>query len=291
MWIFKKINNNNFTKGFTLVELLVVLCISSLLISGLFTFYLQIYDHQQQNQATQTLSEETTFINTSLTRAFYGAGFLGSSNWRILSVYDNAQKQALNTPIILWNANDAHLTDNIRKKIKPGTQAIELKQMDFNLTHLINPVSQGSTSIITEYHASLDWETNNYLLIADNQHAEINRIASMRKVTNKSQETIQLAYPLQNHYDSDTYIGLYFDRLYFIGDTGQKFPDNSTIYGLYISTEDGMTEEISDFVSDWQITLNNNKTLIQLHTQLTLPKWIHGKPLSRDVDFFIASRE
>lgn len=287
MWKSKKINN----KGFSLIELLIVLCISSLLISGLFAFYLQIHDHQQQNQATQTLSEETTFINTLLARAFYGAGFLGQTHWRDLPVYDVQQQKMLDTPIILLDANNPELPDNIRKKIKPDTQAIELKQMDFNLTHPINPISQGNTSITTQYHSSLDWEPNNYLIIADSQHAEMNRIVSMRKVTNKAQESIQLAYPLQNHYNNDAYIGLYFNRVYFIGDTGQKFPDNCPIYGLYVVTEDGMTEEISDFVSHWQIILNNDKTLFQLHTQLTLPKWIHGKPLSRDIDFFMASRE
>lgn len=284
---FKRTHN----KGFTLIELLIVLCISSLLISGLFTFYLQLNDHQQQNQATQTLSEETTFINTSLARAFYGAGFLGQTHWRALPVYDDTQKCLLDTHIILWNANSPELPDNIRKKIKPNTQVIELKQMDFNLTHPIDAVSKSATSMIVQYHTSLDWEANNFLLIADAEHAEINRIASMRKVTNKAEETIQLAYPMQNHYASDAYVGLYFDRLYFVGDTGQNFPNGEPIYGLYIVTEDGMTEEISDFVSDWQITLNNTKTLIQIHMQLTLPKWIHGKPLSRDVDFFIASRE
>lgn len=268
------------THGFTLIELLVALVISSLLISGIFTLYLNMREHHQRNDAIGSLSEEINFLHLQFRNALQSAGYLGKTRWSMMSTLDN--------PIALWPSDDPHLPDNVRKKIKPNTQALEVQQMHVNLTSLAEPAITGSNIIIIEKQKDLDWNVKDYVILASFYHAEIHQIIAIQKHSSTTQQ-VQLAAILQHDYASGDYAGLYLDRLYFIGDTGQHYPDNQPIYGLYMNTEDGMTEEISDVVSQMDFSLTS--TALRINTHLTLPTWIEGKPFSKDAEFFIALRE
>lgn len=285
--------------GFTLMELLIVLLMSSWIISGLFTVYLHIKEHYLNNHAMQTMSEEINFVEVLLDHALQGAGYLGCSSWRYLQVYDNVHEYPvvyMDKPIIFWYAKDMHLPDSVRKKIKPDTQAIELKQMNFTLTHLAASAHPMDIEIIIENNSSLNWKNNDMIIIADCVHAELNRIVSMKKLSNQK-TAIQLLQPLHDSYAAEGYVGTYLDRLYFINNTGQ---------GLYVYNEKGSTEEISDVITDMRFWINDKfietaahgqavslSEIALLHTQmtLTLPYLIQQKKISKTVDFYAACRE
>lgn len=268
------------THGFTLIELLVTLVISSLLISGIFTIYLNMRAHHQKNNALSSLSEDIHFLHLQFRNAIQSAGYLGKTHWTMMSTLDN--------PIAIWSSDDPHLPDNVRKKIKPNTQALEVQQMHVNLTSFTEPALAGSNTIIIEKQDTLDWDAKDFIIIASFYHAEIHQIMAIQKHSSTTQQ-VQLASALQTDYAPGDYAGLYLHRLYFIGNTGQHYSDNQPIYGLYVNTEDGMTEEISDIVSQMNFTLT--PTSLRINARLTLPTWIEGKPFSKDAEFFIALRE
>lgn len=272
--------------GLTLLELLIVLVISSLLINQLFTLYLHSKEHHIQHSAEQTMSEEMGFVNLLLEQAVAGAGYLGYLGWENIPVFDPAENNSL--PMKIYASGDSRIPENIQKKMKPGTQAIALKQMDFQLSSLVQKTNAGSSEIFVKNN-SIHWDKEDKIIMADYQHAEINTILSVHALSSQ-EKSIQLTSPLHDAYEKNAYIGHYFERLYFIGDTGHKFPDKQKIYGLYVYSENGMTEEITDLASDMQIDLSASN-LLHISLCFTLPYWVNGKIFSQNQEFFIAVRE
>ncbi len=275
--------------GITLIELLIVLAISSLMVSGLFTLYLQVKEHHRYHYALQEMTEEIRFVNQLLERAFQGAGYLGLTSWNQIPVYDNLNKSFLNHPIISLKETDSNLSENIRKKIKPGTQAIELRQMDFSVTSLAKNAEIGESETNIYFQTSSNLKKDDLIIIADAAHAEINCIASIQTLSNQ-QQVIQLHEPLHYNYAEGSYVGHYFDKIYFIGDTGNFFPDKEKIFGLYMYSENGMTEEVTELVSDTEFQWLKEKT-IEVSMTFTLPYWINGKYVSRKEEFVVTNRE
>ncbi len=271
-------------RGVSLVELLIVIALSSFIVEGLFSVYLRTKEHHRQHNALQEITEETRFMNQLLNRAIQGAGYLGWSSWDKIPVYDPSQQDLLQKPILILEKN---LPENIKKKIKPDTKAIELRQMDFNVVSLAEPVSLNSYEIKIE--KGNYWKKENYLLIADKEHAEIIRIKSIQTLLNQ-QQVIHLYEPLHYLYEKGAYVGYYLDKIYFIGETGKKYQNKSAVYGLYMYSENGMTEEITELISDMNFQWIKAKTLRILVT-FTLPYWVNGKVFSRQEEFIVANRE
>ncbi len=276
-------------KGLTLIELLIVLIISSFIVSGLFTVYLQMKEHHIKNNALQEISDQVGFINRLLDQAVRGSGYLGYSSWRNVPVYDHFQRKLIDNDRIIWNAGDTNLPVNVQKKMKANTQTVELKQMSFVVTSLAENVLEGASIIMVINNDSLDWQKEDLLLIADNQHAELNQIVSLKKMGNN--KSVQLLYPLYYSYNFGSYVGGYLDKFYFVGKSGSSYPDKTPVYGLYVYSENGMTEETTDLVSDLHVALENNNHVLNVNMTLMLPHWINGKNYSREQEYRIAFRE
>lgn len=275
--------------GLSLIELLIVICLSSFTIEGLFSVYLQAKEHHRYNNALQEITEESRFINQLFNRAFYGAGYLGLRNWNAISVYDAIHQNVISAAILLWNNEDSNLPENVKKKIKPNTQAIELKQMDFNVTSLVEPTNLGIQEIKVENNTSLNLKEEDYVLIADYKHAEINYVKEIKKLSNQIL-LIQVGIPLHNEYEKGAYLSAYLDKIYFVGDTGEQFSNKEPIYGLYMYSENGMTEEITELVSDIHFQWLKNKTL-QVFITLSTPYLINNKIFEKNEEFVIANRQ
>jgi hypothetical protein len=275
--------------GITLLELLIVLVISSIVVMELFSVYLQYKDHHLRNSALQEISREIGFVYPLLEEAVYGSGYLGYLSWKVLPVYDNIHKKMDERYLTLWDADDSQLPKNVQKKIKSDSQAIELKQMDFTLTSLSEKANQGDINIRVINNESLRWENGTYILIADSQHAEANQISVVRKMGDM--KSVELAFPLSHSYDVGAYVGRYFDRFYYVGNTERAFSDNTPIYGLYVYNENGMTEEISDFISTLQIQGNISNGILKMETTMTTPYLVNGKKYTKKQEYWIALRE
>lgn len=285
MWIFNARND----EGLTLIELLMVLVLSSVIIEGLFTVYLHTKEHHIQNNALQEITEEMRFMDQLFERGIRGAGYLGLATWEKIVVYDSLSQKILENSMIILEEQDESLSENIRNKIKYGTQAIELRQMDFSVTSLTEKANLNQSEIIVDTRNSAVFKKDDIIIIADLYHAEINKIIAIQKLSDQKQ-SIQLENPLHDDYEKNAYIGAYLDKIYFIGDTGQFFPNKEKIYGLYMHSENGMTEEITDLVSDMSFQYPQEKTL-QISVTLMLPYWVNGKFFSRQEDFIVANRE
>lgn len=295
-------------KGSTIMELLVVLLLSSLIVSGLFTIYLNSKEHHIHNNGMQEIAEEISFVNSLWGRAIHGVGFLGFSSWNKVQVYDNLKQKILKNPVFFWNPEDADLPENIRKKMKPNTQAMELKQMDFRVTSLLENANKGDLEIMIEDNGTYGLKENVMILIANHQQAEINKIMALKKLSGQT-KSILLAVPLYYSYAKDSYVGNYLDKIYFVGNTGHQFPDKKPIYGLYVYSENNMTEAITDLISDIHFWIgkkqNNviyystiyggenitNEMLLKVSVTLTLPYWVMGKLFSYEQEYLIAFRE
>jgi prepilin-type N-terminal cleavage/methylation domain-containing protein len=293
MWISKPGLPRRFAPrnddGLTLIELLIVLMLSSVIVEGLFSVYLHTKEHHIQHNAQQEITDENRFMNQLFARAIQGAGYLGLTSWEKIPVYDDLQKKTLEKAIIILDDQDESLPENVRKKIKPATQAIELKQMHFNATSLVEKANLNQSEIIINANIDSGLKKSDEIIISDYEHAEINQILTIHKLSNQTQ-SIQLEMPLNNEYNSGTYVGAYLDKIYFIGDASQHFPDKQKIYGLYMYSENGMTEEITDLVSDMNFQWLQEKTL-KISATLTLPHWVNGKIFSRQEEFIVANRE
>jgi hypothetical protein len=275
--------------GISLIELLIVITLLSLIVEGLFSVYLHTKEHHKHNNALQEMTEETRFVNQLLNRAIQGAGYLGIVGWEKIPVYDAIHQVFLPNAMLILNENDEQLAENVKKKIKPGTQALELRQMDFNVTSLSEPVSMDVSDIKVEENVSLKWKNQDYVLIADYEHAEINCINSIQKLSD-NKRLMQLSVPLHYRYEKGAYVGHYLDKIYFVGDTGEKFPDKQTVYGLYMYSENGMTEEVTEFVADIHFQWLKEKTM-QIMITLRFPYWVNGKFFERHEEFIVANRE
>lgn len=275
--------------GVSLIELLIVLTLLSLIVEGLFSVYLHTKEHHKHNHALQEMMEETRFVNQLLNRAIQGAGYLGMAGWGKVPVYDAMHQVFLPDATLVLNENDEQLAENVKKKIKPGTQAIELRQMDFNVTSLSESVSMNASDITVEENEALNWKNEDCLLIADYEHAEINCISGSQKLSD-NKRLIQVSVPLHYSYKKDAYVGHYLEKVYFVGDTGKKFPDKQVVYGLYMYSENGMTEQVTEFVSDIHFQWLKERTM-QILVTLRFPYWVNGKNFEREEEFIVANRE
>lgn len=281
------INRCNDEKGISLMELLIVLALSSILVEGLFTVYLQTKEHHANHYALQEITEETRFIQRWFEKAIQRAGYLGLSTWNKLPVYDDIRGVALNKGVLLLEKDQ--LPENIQKKIKSDTQAIELRQMDFNVTSLTESANAGASEIVIDENQSLNWKKDDEIIIADSEHAEIEKIVAIQTLSNRK-KVITFFTALNYSYEKGAYLGAYLDIIYFIGDTGRKFPNQEPIYGLYTYSENSLTEEITSLVSDIHYRWIKEKTC-EISFTITLPYWVNGKIFSRRESFIVANRE
>lgn len=287
-----------FSEGFTLIECLIVLSISSMIITGLFAVYLNIKTNYLKNTAMQEILEDIHFVTVWLDRAVQGAGYLGLSSWRNTQVYSHEKNQWITTPVVLLNEQDSHLPENIREKMKPNTQAIEIQQMDFKLVSLSQLAYIGETAIEVldnKEEQTVHWENGDSIIVASSGHAEINRIVSIAQESNQ-RKMLYLQWPLKSEYPEGSYVGPYRDRIYFVGNTGRNFLDGKPIYGLYVYTEAGMTEEVSELISNIIFWAEGGQDLARLallkaKITLTVPYLINGKQFSKEMEYDIAFRE
>jgi|GEM_PF-5627591 len=291
--------------GFTLLECLIALIITSFLVTAFFRNYLNVKNHFNEREGIETLTEESQIIHSLLETDLQGTGFSGCMQWDNHSpVYDNIQKKWLTSPLSVRNADDPDLPKNIRERVKPETQVIEIREMDFFLDTLSNTASFGSTHVMLNENENSSLKSNNFVMIADCLHAEVNRIIKITHSNN--QKEIQLESPLYFSYDKGSYIGNYKNTIYFVGDTHRTFNNNEILYGLYLN-ESEKSEEITDFISDMKILLGENGQMIHEKTQgelqlteinflkiqmtFTLPYFIHGEKVSINQENNFAFRE
>lgn len=288
--------------GFTLVELMITLLLTGLLVSGFFTVYLQVKTTHQEEESELAILDEALLLRLFWQQSIEGTGYMGCALLGRVPVWDALQKVWVTSPILLFSDDLSALSPSLQRKIKPGTQVLELRRMNFELGGLITE-DPNHFSITTD---APGLKTGDRILISDCAHAEINQVSTIH--VGGGVQTISLETPLQYRYGPWAYVGAYQDFFYLLGATGRKRQDNTPIYALYLIHPDFTSEEVSDFVSDFKVEIAQRQggkivyatdpgdyTLtdvlgLRLTYIITPPYLVNGKTISQNIETYVHIR-
>jgi len=218
-------------KGFSVVEVLIALALSSIVLVGITQIYLSTKKVFYTQEDLSRLQENGRFANCILTRNIRMAG------------YGGCIKSSLPNGLKGYNSNN--LPDYLQDKVAPGTDVIVIDKADSGMTGLTEDIN-GSTNIIKVQNNPAT-KGNPWLFISDCKHS------NKFKALNFASKTITTETELKDYKKLDTEIAHYTKVTYFIGQTPYKDKIGKPVYALYSITNNGNKEELIDGISNMQI--------------------------------------
>ncbi|MGB1297075.1 MAG: PilW family protein [Psychrobium sp.] len=270
-------NSNHSQQGFSIVELLIALVISVATIGGLFSIYLNTRTAQDVTEASSRVQESGRFAMEYLKRDIRMIGYRGCASNNAPSTTVNSKGvpagyDPIESELVAYtieddweNGTQFEGQTGVTSKIKKGTDAIYIARMSSMSAQLIEKQSDSSANIKVNQSSGVSFEQNEIIYISDCVTADIFTVTN---TTNDNDGTITLAHAqgtnttnnLSKAYQSNANIARYQATLYFIGDTGRKNINGSTIYALFqtvvdfgSSTKKYDTQELIEGVENMKI--------------------------------------
>lgn len=242
-------------RGFTLIEVLIVLGLGMILITLLNRVYFQTQETHNRQQERMALQKKRLNLQALFRQEFSEAGYLGCrkltenflrENFVVLDAlgfksgikgYEPLTKQN-------WAPN---LKGFLRNRVNTLNDVIEVFK--------IHPLGYGKQS--TNPHqleiSAARWLTlQDIALISDCEHVEILKINHISG-RDKMRQILTLSKPLNFPYSESSQISVFQKRSFYIRDTGRKNKGNRPIYSLFLLDEQGQENELLDNIESMQI--------------------------------------
>ncbi|MDP2561852.1 PilW family protein [Psychrobium sp. 1_MG-2023] len=243
----------NQTHGFTLVEVMIALVISSTLIGGVFSLYLNTKQTQNYTQSSSRIQESGRFSLEYLSRDIRMIGYRGCISYddpivNVIAKDMPAGFMANQNELVGFEIDSGWASGSIYEnstaitsKIKTGTDAFAIGRM----ASLSNKLSGNLTSVNAQVHIEAtpapNIKQNDLIFLSDCSDADIFRVTNN---PNASGSTINLAHGngsntsnnLSKLFQDDSSIAKYQSTFYFVGDTGRDNALGHNVYALYQAT-------------------------------------------------------
>jgi type IV pilus assembly protein PilW len=218
-------------KGFSIVEVLIALALSSILLTGIAQIYLSTKKVFYAQENLSRLQENSRFASYILTKNIRMAGYEGCTK--------------SNMPNGLKGFDSGNLPGYLQGKVTSGTDVIVINKADSGITNLTEDIS-GSTNII-KVRDNPATKSNPWLFISDCKHS------NKFKALSFASKTVRTETRLKDYRKLDTEVAQYTEIAYFIGQTPYKDEIGNPVYALYSITNEGRREELVDGINNMQI--------------------------------------
>jgi type IV pilus assembly protein PilW len=251
-------------QGFTLLELLIALGLSTFILSGVYLFFSsQSRAYLTQQSLIQAQEAGQVAVNMLRDR-LRQAGGLGCSSWRpSLPVYMQAQSLAEWLPqnaskvIYGYQANEfswqPSLPSYLANHVRAGTDVLVVHHAYVESANLLQNMANAQATVVLPAHLNL--QVGDALVIADCEQADIIQISGLTRQNDQWLVAHQPPYnkssALSKNYNQDAEVSVLQNAAYYIGDTGRQNAKGDAVYALYQFT--GQHQELIEGVSDLQI--------------------------------------
>ncbi|API86152.1 PilW family protein [Francisella uliginis] len=258
----KNINKNKFSKGITLVELLVAVTISAIVITMAINIYIsskKIYTQAKQ-KTDLDIKQLTTkrILYDAITNAGlsckYGAknqkytNRTGENTVNFGFMYDSSPVRIGKVSSISSFLHDS-LGNQEGSLYQAGTDYIMIKSEDTFTSLASRPVN-----LNLHLDSIEQLEKNDYLALCNNNDINIVKIAGV----NKKQNRVSLAIDPFSEYHKGDYVGKYSIQIFYIAASHDINNPDKLNYSLYLYTKDGSNKGVSypiiDGVDDLKVS-------------------------------------
>lgn len=271
----RSINPISYARGLSLIELMISLALSSVLILGVFTIYLDSKKTDQLGASLSRIQEAGRFAQTFMAKDIRMAGYQGC-----------ADPTAINLTIIANNppttnfggsglrgfeVDDATWADGtefdgsaIESRARIGTDVIAIQKASTENTQLTG--NMGVVNANVQITANpMGFQQNDVVLISDCEYADLFRITN---TPNDAGGRLTLAHSnatnttnfLSKAYDESAKVMRFESTVYFVADTGRDNSLGQPVYALYRQTDNMLAagtsfniEELIEGVENMQI--------------------------------------
>ncbi len=236
-------------RGLSLLELMVSLALSSVLIIGIFTLYIDSTQTHQFGAALSRTQEAGRLAHKIMSRDFRMAGYQGCADPDDVSmnvIAKNAPNVDLSTTALRgfevtstnWAAGSDFDNTEIESRAIIGSDVIAIQRGESTNITLTGNMSVDNANIqVTGSDISL-FSMDDAVLISDCEHSDLFRITSnplngtwTHATSNNTDNRLSTAY------HTDAQIFRFRSVVYFVADTGREDLSGDPIYALYRATD------------------------------------------------------
>lgn len=205
-------------KGMGLIEILISLCLGSIMITALMHHYLSIKKYYFQAQSRLQVGYELQRVEDLVRHSVRQAGFTPCVSLNHLITLDRCDGQ-----------------QNLQG-VQASKKTLQVNRMSEHFNQVLNII--GPTKLLTSNASTL--HTQYPVLIADCYHAEVHRVT--RITFHGQDQEITLSQPLAYTYQQPIYIGTWLQEIFYIRQKNEK---NSALF-YRLQHADQLTEEVQD---------------------------------------------
>lgn len=232
--------------GFSLLELLIAIALSTLVLTALITIYLSVRNTYQTQNQLDAFQENLRFVSSVLQKSINMAGYAGCRRLNEINLTNHTKFNfSIKSSVVGYDTQ--HLPGYLRGLVLSNTDVLIVKHTANDVTRVIAPVLVGANSVkVIQNPANKD---NLFLFIADCTNAEL--FPARNWVGN----TIMTDTPFNNSYGVGvSEVGRYEEIAYFVGDSGRVDAKGQHIISLYELINQGNKQEIISGVTSLQIS-------------------------------------
>lgn len=240
--------------GFSLVELLITLALSSIVALSLFQFYLQVYRNSLQIDAVNQIHENTLTFRHLLAQRIQSAGVLGCRKISDSMSMGGDISHRHDIQIIPYNSVLQHkgIPKAVKQRMQPDTDLIWVQRV-------IKPMQIESLQHNGHIRArgSAYYERGDYVALSDCEKVLFSNLSANTSIEPNTQTTRWHIQDL-SHYQRvpQLYIGKWNSEWIFIGNTGRTWL-NQPIYSLYAKAQGADMAELIEGVSQLHVVKSN----------------------------------
>ncbi|NRA55246.1 MAG: PilW family protein [Gammaproteobacteria bacterium] len=269
--------NNRQKNGFSLIELMIALLLTSVVIGSVFSTFFTAKQTDRLAQSLARLQESGRFSLNYLATEVRMAGYLGCSTATGTEFNVNAAKPPVGgvidnevigydaTTSNWWQTTQYAVGGNLKlRSPKLGTDILNIKIATSIDSALTGNITQNNNNITTSGDISDFISKDDLVLISDCVNADLFAATNVTVsgvttvVTHGVATTGNTSASLAHSYDEDTVLYQFDSISYFVADTGRDNAHGDPIYALYQANENFdddtfNSQEIVEGVENMQI--------------------------------------
>jgi hypothetical protein len=224
--------------GFSLIELLIAIVLSTLILISLTTVFLAVEKNYQTQLALNSIQENARIVTNIFNSEIHQSGYLGCAKRVIDFPFENNSTQPFAKLSVLQD-----------EKIKQDSQGFTVMYADSQHVNLLGTMQSHFSLHVP---AAEDFLQNEIVVISDCGSVDIFHISSTDKAAGL--QKISAINPLLKSYSADAEVARLIKNSYFIEKTNRKSPRKSPIYALIMKDINGVKHEMMEGVDDMKIS-------------------------------------
>lgn len=244
-----KNQNAKLVRGFSLLELMLTLALSSVVITLLVQMYLTTQNFNRTENDLAHFQEDLRMVSYVLTRNIQMAGYAGCIGIKDLQLKNHTPFD-FNAQNIIRGFDSQNAPSYLKGKILAGTDVMVVQRAGDNVTSLISQVGSDAVNLLVKNNPAT--QENKVLLITDCVHGDL--FIAKNEIGDRiylAQGKIEHAYQNQALM---TEVSRFSELAYFVGPTGDYDTKGNPVYSLYfLLNESGDKQELITGVSGMKI--------------------------------------